>query len=281
MITLEQFLSQKWINENKYFISDKDFSKQAYQFLIEGGFESLGLLNPKRLEYSKKNTIPFCDWLRDNVLVQPHHYDVTFPSNYAKPPAIFFEPAQPYRMLLYVMDAERLDNSFIRPYFLDRHYESKFDNYMPKSLLFEYVELAWLAYDDYFDCILLHHNQINGNLAWCLSSNLRLWLYRYLIRTFVQRVPLHRRHQIFVPTIETYLKFLYRKMGHKEFAVFPYSKEIMQKSDFKIVSYTEFENQCPIASRDCELAKYLDRSEILLWTYEHDNPHTLANLCLG
>lgn len=281
MVTVEQFLSQKWINENKYFLTAKELTKESYLTLIEQGFTQLGLLNPRRLSYSKDKDIPFCNWVRENVFVQPHHYDVTFPLDYAAPPAIFFEPAIPYRMLLYVMDMENLSNPFLQSHFLDKYYESKSDDYMPKSLLFEYVELAWLAYDDHLDCLLLHHNQINGDLAWCLSPNLRLWFYRYLIRTFVQRVPINRRHQIFVPTIETYLKFMSRKMKHERIAVFPYGKEVMQKSDFRIVDYSEFEKQCPNAALDCDLIKYLDRSEISFWTYEHDNPYTLANTCLG
>jgi len=277
MVTVEQFLSQKWINENKYFLSQKDISKETYEMLINEGFEKLGLNNPTRLSYSKNKIIPFCEWLSKSVYVQPHYYDVSFPLDYAAPPAVFFEPSQPYRMLLYVMGMEELSNPYLQTLFLDKYYESKSDDYMPKSLLFEYVELAWLAYDDHRDCILLHHNQINGDLAWCLSPNLRLWFYRYLIRTFVQRIAKHRRHQIFVPTIDTYLKFMKRKMRHERIAVFPYSKEVMQKSDFKIVDYSEFTKQCPLAAQECDLPKYLDLNEISFWTYEHDNPHTLAN----
>lgn len=150
---------------------------------------------------------------------------------------------------------------------------------MPSSLLFDNVELAWIAYDELEDCILIHHNQLNGNFAWCLNNNQKLWLLRFIIRTFVQRLPKNKRSYLFVPESSTYIKFLSRKNGHDDIAIYPYTKEVMQKSDFRKVTFSEFKSISPIAASKSDITNYLNEDEIFFWRFEYDNITALANQC--
>lgn len=278
MVELSQFLSQKWINENKFYLNKHDIDHKTYCKLVKEGFEHLGLQIPDKLRYSKTESIDFCNWLDYRVTVEPRYYDIKFPSSYVQP-VDFFKDLEDYKMLIYIADSDKLDNDLFKPDFLSKVYENKSDLFMPSALMIEYIELSWLAYDDRADCILVHHNQINGDLANCLSNNQRLWLLRYMIRTFVQRVPFERRHHIFVPEANTYRSFLSRKMGHSDMAIYPYTKEVMQKSDFVKVPYSQFKQTCPTACADSDILDYLDKSEVFFWKFEHDNSQALANMC--
>lgn len=278
MIDVSQFLSQRWINENKYTLSKDTVGSVEYSHLVHSGFKTLNLSEEHDLPYSKSESIGFCEWLQSHSFVEPRLYDVVFPSTYNKP-LDFFRSVESYRMLIHTLDVDRLANPYFKTAFLPGVFAAKADLYMPSPLLFEHMELSWLAYDDRADCIMIHHNQINGIVAGSLSSNQRLWLYRYMVRTFAQRLSLERRQHLFAPTAETYMTFLKRKNGHDKLAIFPYSKEVMQKSDFTRVSYADFKQTSPQACADSDILDYLDESEISFWKYEHDNPQALANLC--
>lgn len=282
IVGVDQFLSQRWIWGNRYLLSRSTVNDDQYESLRQAAEIAVDMVTPVDLSYSKAENISICDWMQANTIVEPHIYDFDIPAGHVTP--ISFFPGKSWTMQLYVYDACApyiTHSSIHRHEFVDAAFNLKNQIYMPKAVRIECIEPCWLGYDDIDDCILIHHNQINGMLKGYITENEKLWMHRYMIRMGVKRIAPWRHHHIFVPDAQTFSLFMERKMKHTQVPITAYSRHVLQKSDFTKVPCSVFEEVSPIAASSCDIFNYLDRSEINFWRYEHDNPNTLANACNG
>lgn len=282
MVQAVDILPQSQVWANRYLLNRDTISSTQYDDLISDSHDLLGLVRVDRPCYTKGDPVPLCDWINKNITVEPHTYDFIIPVGHTTPVS-FFATDKPWVMLLYVYDgyATLPQSSLNRPEYVSRAFALKDDIYMPKSTRLEDVEVSWVGWDDLPDCILIHHNQIHGVLKGYLSKNELLWMYRYMIRTTIQRIPRSRWHHIFVPDSTTFALFMERKMKYTQVPMMPYTHHVMQKSDFEKVGWDVFSQVCPSSADICDMINYLEPHEINFWRYEHDNNGTLANTCNG
>jgi hypothetical protein len=247
--------------------------------LREQAFKHFGYCFDTYKGYTKGEPVPVCDWFDKHVQLEPHYYDFNIPPGYVTPLTLFCT-TQPWKMLLFGYDPYEQDigqeTVFTNPRFVANSFAEKDEIYMPKTFLIEHLELGWVGYDDFEDCVFIHHLQMRGGLRGFFNANDMLWIYRYMIRLFPQLMPPYKRSQIFVVDATTLLKYSERTTS-KQSIVTPYSGRVLQKSDFHKVTYREFEDVCPIAASFCKLADYLAPEEIILWRYDFDNSFALAH----
>lgn len=280
-ITIDSVLRQSDIWRTRYELSRDSISTELHEQLIRELHNTLGLTYVDVPTYTKGQPVKICEWMNHFAYMEPHLYDFDIPQGYTTP--ISFFDNGPWVIMLFAYDGYAImpPSPLNQPTYITKIYAGKNEMYMPKTMRIENIELGWIGYDDSPDCIMIHHNQVHGALKGYLSPNNLLWMYRYMIRTSIQRLPRDRHHQIFVPDAHSYALFMERKMKYTQIPMTAYTKHVLQKSDFTKVSADVFEQACPIAASQCDMFNYLDRTEIKFWRYEYDNPSSLANTCNG
>jgi len=276
-LTVENFISQQWIHKNRYVLNARTVTPECVESLNAQAFKRFQLSNHQR-KYSKSPIrIDICEWLERRASFSLHEYDYTIPPGYVTP-IEFFSEAQPWRMLLLSFDpyASILQRKlFTDARFVERAYEEKDDMYSPKSFLLEQIELGWLGYSEFEDCIFIHHIQVRGALKEGMRYNDLVWFYRYLVRAFTQMLPEGKLKHVYAPDAATLSLYSERLVGNASI-VLPYSRHVLRKSDFHTVGWDAFATQSPIAAAKCKMRDVLLPDEITLWRYDYNDPHTLA-----
>lgn len=209
-VSLEQFLSQAWIYKHRYLLNSNNLSLDNIDAVREQAFRHFGYCFGTYNGHTKGEPMPMCEWLDKYVCLEPHYYDFTIPPGYVTPISLF-HTTQPWKMLLfgynpYEKDIEQ-EEVFTNPRFVTMCFAEKDEIYMPKTLLIDHLELGWVGYEQFEDCLFIHHLQMRGGLKGFFSANDTLWMYRYMIRLFPQLIPRYKRSQIFVlnaSTLSTY-----------------------------------------------------------------------------
>jgi len=268
---------QSVIHKNRYLLNASTITPSEHIDHVMGLLHDFNLKSG-RFPYSKeRESNDTCNWIQNNAWVEPSKYDYTIPVSYVTP-VKFFDTNDPWNLLLWCYDPynSEPEDAIKSPSAIANWFKEKDERFMPKSLLIEHLELAWIGYEDIHGMILIHHIQLRGTLKSLLSRNDLLWWYRYLVRMIPHMFPHTRWKDIFIPDAHSFQTFTERQTTHTKVPMQPFSKHVLKRSDFTKVEYVDIKDEYPEAMKKFLPLEHLTEQEITFWRYEYDNPHTLA-----
>lgn len=236
--TLNQFLSQRWIYEQRYLLNTNNV---PVDYVNDLNLQAFRLFDLCPEQYTGVVGSKLCEWLDEYCILEAHLYDHIVPPGYTIP-AKFVADDQPWKILILTYQPYNINTTphkiFTHPKTVARCYAEKDDQYdAPKSFYLENIEIGWIGYQDVEECTLVHHIQMRGAYKEFMSNNDQLWMYRYLIRMFVQFLPSSNLNQLYVPDATIMTTFA---NAHST----PYSQKTLGRSNFEKVSYQKFANAC-------------------------------------
>lgn len=145
------------------------------------------------------------------------------------------------------------DGSIDQPYSnfvarkIEQAYVSKTHTGIPKSLWYDLVEFAWIAYEDTGDCIFAHHNQLNGIIKDGMSKAMKRQWHRYALDTLISMLPDEKKPHIYAPTNFLYNDH-YQQQLNEGVCFEPYGSRVMKHCGMVRVELDQMFTDCPIAA---------------------------------
>lgn len=239
--TVNEYLSQRWIYENRYLLSVQSI-EHIYQWILKHeAMAACGLLSYKPIN-TTKNEIG--QWLVENGDFECHHYDFDVPVGYDTP-AKFFDDTEHWNVVLFSYNPYAVSaphKLFSHGKTISRCYAEKDDKYdAPKAFLIENIELGWIGFQRIGDCVFVNCIQLRGAFKEILSLNDELSLYKFLLRNFVIMVPHELKRMIVVPGATIMSQFA-------NATTLPYSEKVVGRSRFAKITQEQFSKQFPLAA---------------------------------
>ncbi len=274
-ISIQNFLSQKYIFEERYNLNKRPELIRHYSTLKSEAdklffnqtidFSSLSF-------YANSQNSDICQWFLKNISTEAHYYDFSIPMSPITPLDFYFDVSpinhRPWKMILFIYSPYTCDSHgpLTHPTHVQKFFQEKEEEYLPKSFFIEDLELGWICYDDFDTFTFVHHIQLKGKLKSLLNNYDLKWFYRFMARSLPHFFS-KKTNPIIIPTASMYDKLMKRATKNSGICIQPYSERILGSSGFKKIDSQIFDLHFPGELKKMILNKYLTPSEIEFWRY--------------